>query len=126
MTSRLIRLLTCCAILIAFFNQRSAVAADVPAQSLQDQVAVLKRENDALKRENQVLRALLADTPTKPAVSQPSKAAPIVSPTQAEAIAAYWISSTGKRHNARCRYYQTSKGRSCTANEGIACKICGG
>ena len=34
------------------------------------------------------------------------------------------ISSTGKRHNSRCRYYGT--GKPCGAGDGIACKICGG
>lgn len=38
----------------------------------------------------------------------------------------FWISKTGKRHNKNCRYYKNCKGRSCTKNEGIACKICGG
>jgi hypothetical protein len=36
------------------------------------------------------------------------------------------ISSTGKRHNSSCRYYD-SRGRfTNNRNEGIACKICGG
>lgn len=38
----------------------------------------------------------------------------------------YWISKSGKRHNSKCRYYEKSKGRSGLANEGAACKICGG
>lgn len=39
----------------------------------------------------------------------------------------YWLTiSSGKRHNSSCRYYQTTKGRPCGPNEGIACKICGG
>ena len=38
----------------------------------------------------------------------------------------YWISSTNKRHNSSCRYYQKSKGRSGSKNEGQACKVCGG
>lgn len=38
----------------------------------------------------------------------------------------YWISSTGKRHNRGCRYYQNCKGRSGSSREGVACKICGG
>ena len=38
----------------------------------------------------------------------------------------YWISSTNKRHNSSCRYYQQSKGKLGNKDEGVACKICGG
>lgn len=39
----------------------------------------------------------------------------------------FWItSSSGVRHNEKCRYFKTSKGRPCTKDEGRACKICGG
>lgn len=37
----------------------------------------------------------------------------------------YRLSSTGKRHNSRCRFFG-SKGRDCNATEGVACKVCGG
>jgi hypothetical protein len=40
--------------------------------------------------------------------------------------AVYWITSTGKRHISRCRYFKRSKGREGVATEGEACKICGG
>jgi hypothetical protein len=39
----------------------------------------------------------------------------------------FWITtSSGVRHNAKCRYFKTSKGRPATKDEGRACKICGG
>ena len=39
----------------------------------------------------------------------------------------HWItSSSNKRHNSSCRWYRTSHGRPCRADEGIPCKICGG
>lgn len=39
----------------------------------------------------------------------------------------YWITtSSRKRHNRSCRYFRNSKGKYGSANEGIACKICGG
>lgn len=39
----------------------------------------------------------------------------------------YWITnSSGVRHNSSCRYYENSKGRKCSRNDGRACKICGG
>jgi hypothetical protein len=49
-----------------------------------------------------------------------------VAPSQPAQAGGYWLSSTGKRHNARCRFYATSKGRSGSASEGVACKTCGG
>jgi hypothetical protein len=39
----------------------------------------------------------------------------------------HWITtSSGIRHNSRCRYFKNSNGRMCTPDEGRACKICGG
>lgn len=39
----------------------------------------------------------------------------------------HWITiSSRKRHNSSCRWYMNSKGRRCTYNDGIACKVCGG
>ena len=39
----------------------------------------------------------------------------------------YWkTSSSNVRHNSTCRYYQTTRGESCTGENGIACKKCGG
>ena len=39
----------------------------------------------------------------------------------------HWItSSSGVRHNAKCRDFQTSNGRLGTKDEGRACKTCGG
>lgn len=36
----------------------------------------------------------------------------------------YALSSTGKRHNSRCRHHKT--GTLCGPNQGVACKTCGG
>ena len=38
----------------------------------------------------------------------------------------YSISKTNKRHNSTCRYYQKSKGRLGSKNEGSVGKVCGG
>ena len=47
--------------------------------------------------------------------------------SQSKAAMSYWLSTnSNKRHNSECRWYEKSKGRACTANEGVACKICGG
>jgi hypothetical protein len=45
---------------------------------------------------------------------------------EASADGEWWLSSSGKRHNSGCRYYKTSKGRACGANDGVPCKVCGG
>ena len=37
----------------------------------------------------------------------------------------YWLSKSGKRHNSSCRYYRC-KGRPCSKDEGVACKVCKG
>ena len=49
-----------------------------------------------------------------------------VGKSEADTGGEYWISSTNKRHNSSCRYYQKSKGRSGGKNQGVACKVCGG
>jgi len=39
----------------------------------------------------------------------------------------HWLTtSSRKRHNKSCRYYEHSNGRPCRKDEGIPCKICGG
>jgi hypothetical protein len=39
----------------------------------------------------------------------------------------HWLTtSSNKRHNSSCRWYRTSRGQPCRADEGIPCKICGG
>jgi hypothetical protein len=42
-------------------------------------------------------------------------------------VSGHWLThSSGKRHNSRCRYYQRSLGRAYLADEGTACRLCGG
>jgi hypothetical protein len=64
-----------------------------------------------------------------PRKSQPRQ--PVAMPsetTESESDSgAYWLTtSSRKRHNEKCRYYKTSKGRSCGPNEGVPCGVCGG
>jgi hypothetical protein len=131
MAHRLIRCLTFFAILLANHPQ-ALLAADVPVQTLEEQITSLKKENFALKRENQQLRGLLAEAPSKPAGALTPAATikasvPTADTTKpVDASSTHWLSNAGKRHNARCRYFQTSKGRGCGATDGIACTICGG
>ena len=53
---------------------------------------------------------------------------PVANPEKSEAEdGSYWLTtSSGKRHNEKCRYYKTSKGRPCSRDEGTPCKACGG
>jgi hypothetical protein len=54
---------------------------------------------------------------------------PVSTPMAEEAKeATYWLNTaTGVRHNRNCRYFgKTKQGRPCKANEGRACKLCGG
>jgi hypothetical protein len=103
-------------------------AGDAP--SVSDEISHLKKENAALKEENQRLRRLLAaqpeSKPVRPGVGSaaPANGAPSVQPV-AEAPA-FWLSNTGKRHNPSCRYFQTAAGKPCGPNDGVPCKICGG
>jgi len=45
-------------------------------------------------------------------------------PSARQGESGFSMSSTGKRHNSGCRYYNPSK--PCGATEGTPCKICGG
>ena len=39
----------------------------------------------------------------------------------------FWLTTSSKtRHNASCKYFHKTRGKACSANEGIACKKCGG
>ena len=114
--------------LLAALTAVNPLVAETPDEEL----ARLRKEVQTLRDENQKLRRLLA-TPTAPAM--PVKAAPAASPagsdnakpeTSDAADTGYWLSSTGKRHNSKCRFYKTGSGHFCGATEGVACKVCGG
>jgi hypothetical protein len=79
---------------------------------------------ERLREENAMLRRAGVSPAVQPAVSRVTPDA--AASTGGEGTTTgYRISSTGKRHNSRCRYY-SSNGRAGTANEGVACKVCGG
>lgn len=77
---------------------------------LEELVARLRAENAQLRKSGSGSTTPSRVTPSKPATTGKG----------------FWISSTGKRHNSRCRYYKTSRGREGSGGEGIPCKICGG
>ena len=113
---------------------------------IRQQLEKLKSENVALKQENQVLRKLVFErqnapqpppvsSPTPSSISTPLTPAPPSTPSAARVVPTkpssgaveYWITtSSSKRHNSGCKYFQTSRGRPGAATEGTACKICGG
>lgn len=105
-------------------RESDALKADV--KRLENLVAVLKKENEELRRELVSLerekRSLTAAASTSAKTPSTSSA---IKPTPSKA--GYWLSSNSKvRHNSRCRWYMRSKGRACSANEGRGCKQCGG
>jgi regulator of replication initiation timing len=108
----------------------------VLADQKDEEIAKLKTQVEVLIKENQQLRKMLAQQPLQAgsnSVAVTREAAPEKEKTTAPTVTedkqaqGYWITtSSSKRHNSNCRYYKNSKGRACTKDEGVACKICGG
>lgn len=93
----------------------------------------LGKENDALRRENQKLRReLVRQKEGEPVIDMTSKkgrqgaSSSGVSQEPIVDDGGWWLSSQGKRHNSKCRYYKMGKGRSCGKDDGTPCKKCGG
>ena len=98
-------------------------------QKLAARIAELEATVESLRKDNAALRqqlqaATAARTAPAPAPTLPVRAISSTASAPAQSGLSYTISSTGKRHNSRCRYYGT--GRPAGPNEGIPCKICGG
>src|SRR6476620_792424 len=93
----------------------------------------LQKQLQQLKQENQLLRALLtqgnsttATAPVKSATALGAQTAAAAGSSDQQSLTHWLTTSSSKRHNSSCRYYRTSRGRACGADEGIPCKICGG
>lgn len=83
---------------------------------LEAKVSQLQQENEQLRRQ--------ALTRVSPPTTTTGGQGIVTPPQTTSSGLSYTISSTGKRHNSRCRYF--GSGRPCGSTDGIACKICGG
>jgi hypothetical protein len=92
---------------------------------LEQTVGTLRDDNAALRQQLRTPATKLSATPATPAPTPqpPSSSNPSAAQDNSQA---FWLSSTGKRHNKRCRYYGTGRGHPCGPNDGVPCKICGG
>lgn len=103
-----------------------------PIRQLREENAKLKEENSQLRKENQQLRRLLAEkagvnASATPATNAISAGATNQASVEVESPLIHWFTtSSGKRHNSRCRYFKTTEGRLCGPDEGKPCKLCGG
>lgn len=107
-------------------RKKLGISADANVAQLEKRVAELEALVERLRAENAQLRRQPPPTPTPTVQPLTGGGTNKVTPSQPVKAGGYWISTTGKRHNSRCRYYETSKGRSGSATEGVACKVCGG
>lgn len=101
------------------FEVSSNEAKQATIVNLEAKIKALERENQELRKE--LAKAKGSVSPQPPIEqTQPPKSLKEGVTSQLT----YSISSSGKRHNSRCRFFD--KAKSCEANAGTACKICGG
>ena len=85
------------------------------------------KENLPAAPAKEVLPLAVPAPPNQPAPNRPNAANPPPSFEDIHAQNTHWITiSSGIRHNSKCDYYQNSRGRPCTKDEGKACRRCGG
>ena len=112
-----------------------AWSAEKSAKDKTDEIAELRKEVATLREENRRLRKLLVEKTDDDFIADAPRAKVIPVPNASDVAAAtggkkepamrFWLSTGGKRHNSRCRYFKGA-GRACGKDEGIPCKVCGG
>jgi hypothetical protein len=107
-------------------RKKLGISADANVAQLEKRIVELEALVERLRAENAQLRRQPAPVPSTIQPLTGGGGTSKVTPNQPAQAGGYWISSTGKRHNARCRFFGTSKGRSGSATDGVACKVCGG
>lgn len=100
------------------------ITGNVDVESLKTRIRELEDLVTRLREENASLRQAAAAKPAALPAAATGGSGIRPAPPAADG-GGYKLSSTGKRHNSRCRYFG-SAGRACSASEGVACKICGG
>jgi hypothetical protein len=90
--------------------------------ALEERIKKLEEENASLRKDLTSGAARSASVPAPTRSLAPT--APEREPASPATAGSYTLSSTGKRHNARCRFY--AGGKPCAATDGVRCKICGG
>ena len=100
------------------------VAPETETTTLRNRVTELEALVATLREENANFRKSGAGG--KPPAKSPSKETAKTLATPGETtVLTYKLSSSGKRHNSRCRYFK-SAGEACSAADGEPCKVCGG
>ena len=126
---KMIAILMIASTIVIIGQVTAAETNDTQIARLQLQVEQLKKENELLRKENQKLRSKFVTKGTS-GKNVPSDASAAVNEHAGQNPAVlneeYWLSSSNKRHNSKCRYFKKSKGKSCGKDDGTPCKICGG
>ena len=100
------------------------IAPETETTTLKNRVTELEALVATLREENANLRK--GGAGGKPTATSPSKETAKTPATPGETtVLTYKLSSSGKRHNSRCRYFK-SAGEACSATDGEPCKVCGG
>lgn len=106
------------------------IAPETETTTLKNRVTELEALVATLREENANLRKggaggkPTATSPSKETAKTPATPATPVTPGETTVLT-YKLSSSGKRHNSRCRYFK-SAGEACSATDGEPCKVCGG